>query len=320
MTAPGLAVRAATGDLAGFLRLPGAPDLTGAYEAMAAAGETRPEWCFLLERAGRPVGRVGFRVEATCPPEFLGDLPAREVWPFGVELPWADAGWLAAGRALLGEAMGRIRPDLPEPPQARLNVARDDRVDQRRAVLEAVGMTLFQEKQGFCWRDGGGPPAVPDRLRFRSVRETGREAYRAVLGRTGAGTLDRNDSWYRRLAGEANWAGVFMTFLDPPDEPTWLLGELPTGEPVGVVAVSPFGEPDTATIVFIGVLPEQRGHGYVRDLLRAGTAAARAAGFTAMLSDADVRNAPMAAAFEATGHRADARPWHVWHYRAAATS
>jgi RimJ/RimL family protein N-acetyltransferase len=282
---------------------------------MVAAGTTRPDWCFVLEREGRPVGRVGFRVEDTCPPQFLGDLPAREVWPFGLELPWADADWLAAGRALLGGAVERVRPDLPEPPQARINAELHDHVEQRRAVLEAVGMTLFQEKRGFLWTDGGTRPEVPDRLRFRSVRETGREAYRAVLGRAGAGTLDRNDAWYRRLAGEANWSAVFMTFLDPPDEPTWLLGELPGGTPVGIVAVSPFGEPDTATVVFIGVVPEQRRHGYVRDLLLAGTAAARDAGFTAVLSDADVLNAPMAAAFEATGHRGDARAWHVWHYR-----
>ncbi|MEM9491708.1 MAG: hypothetical protein AAGC55_21355, partial [Myxococcota bacterium] len=61
--------------------------------------------------------------------------------------------------------------------------------------------------------------------------------------------------------------------------------------------------------------PEQRGNGYIDELLRAGTRAAIAAGFDSMLSDADVDNTPMTAAFERNGHRGDGRPWHKWHYR-----
>ena len=38
-------------------------------------------------------------------------------------------------------------------------------------------------------------------------------------------------------------------------------------------------------------------------------------GFTSILSDTDVLNAPMIAAFERAGHYAGVRPWHVWHYR-----
>jgi GNAT superfamily N-acetyltransferase len=131
----------------------------------------------------------------------------------------------------------------------------------------------------------------------------------------GAGTLDRNDAWYRDLAGEANWSSVFMTFLDDRDAPTWLMGRHPDGDPVGIVAVSAFDEPGTATITMIGVVPEHRGHGYIDDLIPAGTAAARGAGFTSMLSDADVLTIPMATAFQRNGHRGSIRPWHSWHYR-----
>jgi len=155
---------------------------------------------------------------------------------------------------------------------------------------------------------------APTRLRFRDIDDVGRDAYRTVLGRVGEGTLDRNDAHYRRLAGEQNWASVFMTFLADADAPMWLLATLPSGQPVGIVAMSRWDD-TTATITFIGVVPEQRGHGYVDDLVRAGTAAAQAAGYRATLSDADVLNGPMCAAFERTGHRPDVRAWHKWHYR-----
>ena len=65
----------------------------------------------------------------------------------------------------------------------------------------------------------------------------------------------------------------------------------------------------------IGVVPEQRGRGYVNDLLAEATADAADRGFTSIISDTDVLNAPMIAAFERAGHREGVRPWHVWHYR-----
>ena len=254
----------------------------------------------VLLDGGGPVGRVGVRVEETCPAEFLGDLP-----PYETNLDLHATGRAAA---LLLDA---ARTAGPWPVQARVNSARSDRVEELRAAYEAAGMELFQEKQGFTWT--GSPVTVPDRLTFRSVGPVGRDAYRDVLAACGEGTLDRNDAWYRRLAGPANWGSVFMTFCGAGDP--WLLASLPGGEPVGVVAVSPFGEPGVATIAFIGVVPAHRGHGYVDDLLAAGTAAARDAGFTSVLSDADVLNPPMTAAFARAGHLPDVRPWHVWHYR-----
>lgn len=270
------------------------------YSVRAEAGG------LVLLRDGEPVGRVDVRVEETCPAEFLGDLPPYETNLAGLELPWDDP---AAGAVLLDAA----RAAGPAPVQARLNAERPELLAERRAAYEAAGMVLFQEKQGFCWT--GSPVTVPDRLDFRTVRSVGRDAYRDVLARCGEATLDRNDAWYRDLAGPANWGSVFMTFCEAGDEDTWLLASLPGGDPVGVVAVSPFGEPGTATITFIGVVPEHRGNGYADDLLRAGTAVARDAGYTSITSDADVVNAPMATAFARAGHRPDRRPWHVWHYR-----
>ena len=156
---------------------------------------------------------------------------------------------------------------------------------------------------------------MSDRLIFRPLLEVGERAYKAVMAPCGEGTLDRNDHYYWGLAGPDNWAAVMMGFAEPEDASTWLLGYL-GDDPVGYVAISPFDEDATATVVHIGVLPHHRGHGYLNDLLAAGTETAREAGFRAILSDVDVENAPMRAAMLRAGHREDARPWHVWAYRA----
>ena len=68
--------------------------------------------------------------------------------------------------------------------------------------------------------------------------------------------------------------------------------------------VMPARSPTFLTIGYIGIVPEQRGHGYVNDLLARGTATLRAAsGDDAIRADTDLDNAPMAAAFERAGYR-----------------
>jgi ribosomal protein S18 acetylase RimI-like enzyme len=298
--------------------LDGAPAVDAAYRRLVQGGATRPEWCHVLRRGGVDIGRVGFRVAATCPPELLGRLPAREVFPVGLWLRWDELDWLEAGRFLIERAFEGIRREVPEVLQAIIH-QRDERASERRRLFEACGMQLFQEKQGYGWRSGDAPPADQSRLTLLTLERAGRDRFRDALGRAGENTLDRNDRFYREHAGEANWANVLLTLHEPAGAGSWLLALDEKGRDVGVVAVSRFGAPGlgdrTATITFIGVVPEQRGKGYVGDLLRAANEGALRAGFDSMLSDTDVLNTPMASAFVRNGHRADICTWHKWHYR-----
>ncbi len=295
--------------------MPGDPDDYGAtVTRLWESGEGRREWSFVLEDAGERVGRIAYRIEETCQRELLGDLPPYELFVYGWWLPWEHHP-IQAGATLIAGSVERLPEDLPALVQLRLNAAFHSDIDERVQVAEASGFELFQEKEGVLWENGGTVVQVPDRLRFQPVSEVGREPYRAVLASAGRGTLDRNDRYYYRLAGEENWSNVFMSFLAPDDEDTWLMGSLPDGTPVGFVGVSHFMEPDVATIAFIGVAPDHRGHHYIDDLLLAGTAAAQRRGFRSILSDVDTLNAPMLSAMERNGHHAGRHPWHIWHYR-----
>jgi RimJ/RimL family protein N-acetyltransferase len=305
-----------------FAAVPGAEDSSAAITSLRADPD-RDLWMFLLERNNQVVGRAGFFSEPTHRLDFDSDLPDRELNLFGPWLPWDDDDWLEAGVELLTAGVGQIDAPGCDYWDARVNPEVHDHADQRRRLMEAAGMSLFQEKHGYHWDDPGAPVVAPDRLRFRTITETGEDLYRDTLGRVGRGTLDRNDRWYHAKAGEANWAAVFVGSVGDGDAEMWLHGELADGTPVGFVAMAdfsfdnptPWDVTPCATVFFIGVVPEQRGNGYVDDLLLAGTAAAQRRGYRAVLSDVDVLNRPMGKAMERCGHRSDTRPWHVWFFR-----
>lgn len=232
---------------------------------------------------------------------------------YGLDLPW-DGDYIDAGRRLLNESVTAIRGEVPDLLEARINNEGRLHSDARCHVMETVGMELFHEKRGFSWIDDGSRVAVGDRLEFRSVAETGTDAFRSVMAACGEGTLDRNDRYYWEGCGPDNWSAQMITYLTEEDASMWLVG-YHDRLPVGFVAV---GSDDDwgSTIIHIGVLPEHRGNGYIDDLIGAGTAAAQGSGVATMLSDVDVINEPMMNAMRRAGHSAHHRPWHVWVYRA----
>jgi GNAT superfamily N-acetyltransferase len=264
--------------------------------------------CFEGEKE---MGRVGFSTEATTPdPAWLGDLPSAETFLFGLELPW-EGDWFAVGQELVLRAMEGLAPDSPRVIQANTNLEIHQAPWSRLHLFEAIGFGLFQEKHGYLWVDAGEPMKAG--IVTRSLDEVGDDVYREVFAGVPAGTIDRNDAYYWAGAGPENWARVMMGFGQPEDRSTWLIGYEGT-EPVGMVALSAFDEPETGTIAYIGVLPEHRGYGYGRRLLTAATVAARGRGFKQILSDVDVLNRPMRAAMVAAGHQPDLRRWHKWAY------
>lgn len=278
------------------------------------SGESKPSWCFLLEEGGEQLGRIGFRVEpTTSDPRWLGSLPPEELFAFGLHLPW-EGDYLGMGRRLLSESLSVIANEVPDLLEVRINNETDSDALARCRLMEACGLGLFQEKQGFSWVDDGIPIKVDDRLKFLSIQEVGGDMYRSVMGPCGEGTLDRNDRYYWGGCGAEAWAEQMTAYVGEADSQMWLVAQRGDSA-VGFVAVANH-DGWGSTIVHIGVIPEQRGNGYIHDLLAAGTAAAQQAGIKTMLSDVDVLNQPMINAMRRAGHRDDHRPWHVWVYRA----
>jgi RimJ/RimL family protein N-acetyltransferase len=302
-----------------FLRFPDDPeDFPSTVAELWESGRSGPDLCFVAERGGQRVGRIGFFSEPTLPQGVaaeLGDLPAREAWAFGLSLPW-QRDWRDTGVGLLAGALEGVCALLPDEPQLRINADVHSHPELRREVVEAAGFDLLQEKEGVLWTGDAPRIQVPDRLRFRTMPDVGSEFLAELVSRVGDGTLDRNDRYYFTRMAPRDWGRVYVSFFESSE--LTLVG-FRDEEAVGFAAVSSFDGADTATIVFIGIVPEHRGNGYVDDLLLAATDAATRAGYRRILSDVDVENRPMLAAMERCGHPAAATPWHIWHYRADRT-
>jgi len=266
---------------------------------------------FVAEREGRAVGRLAY-VNAPAASVLPGVLETSMV---GLWLPWNAVNAVEVGRRLIVETLealpdGVLAVDGYANPEYMLGA------DVRRAVFEAAGMPLFQEKEGFLWQSSNRDAPLPwaPRLDFMSAEEVGEEPFARVMARAVVGTLDRQDRYYRELVGPEGWGREILGFLGDGAS-SWLIALEEDGTEVGYVLIGGFDEPGRATIVHIGVVPESRGHGYVDELLQAGNAAARRRGFDRILSDVDVDNPPMLAAMERNGHSAAATTWHVWHHR-----
>jgi ribosomal protein S18 acetylase RimI-like enzyme len=280
----------------------------GQVRSMLDEGTTKLDWCFLVAVDSLVVARVAFAFDE--PP---ANAPL-ELYLFGLSLEWERLLARDAALAMLKQALPVLSAVGP-PIDARVNREVHADFAKHRQLLEDAGFGLFQEKEGFFCEAGAVPVRRSRRLRFRSLSEVGRDEFISILARGPADTLDRNDRYFYELTGPVGWATVMMGFLGPGDEDTWKLAYDADGRPVGYMMLSAFDEHGTGTIAHVGVVPEQRGRGYIDDLLAETAADAETRGFRSILSDADVLNAPMCAAFERAGHRSGVRPWHVWHYR-----
>ena len=296
------------GEAAWFASLAG-DDIADQISDAWTEGTSRPDWTLVAIAEGQPVARGALFAE----PVGGGVQTLEGVAAF----LWADLDHPLHGdatRMLLDALAARLGPFGPTTLNRRLNAERHADVPAWRSLLEAAGFELLQEKEGLAWDPTA--PALPDydRLQFRSLAEVGRDAFRDVVAQTADGTLDRNDQYYISLCSPGPWAEELIGFLAPEDESSACLAYTRDGDVAGFVMVGTF-DPDTWTIVHVGVVPQLRGRGYVHDLLARADTTARERGFSSGLSDVDVLNAPMIAAMERSGHRRGQRPWHVWHYR-----
>jgi RimJ/RimL family protein N-acetyltransferase len=131
----------------------------------------------------------------------------------------------------------------------------------------------------------------------------GEAAFLAALELVSTGTLDARIVADRERLGPTGEAREILDDVLSLDVmPGWLeLAFDVSGDLVGLVM--PARAPAMATIGYIGVVPAQRGRGYIDDLLAHCTATLRRdIPELQIRADTDQANAPMAAAFERAGY------------------
>jgi len=261
-----------------------------------AAGRRRPEWLWLALRGDRVVARAGWWSRAGDQHPLLMDI-------FDIDGDADD------GVRLLKTALPAVVPAGATPPEYGRFLPADWRdhqharqaVDDRMGALERVGAKLFVERLRLEWRPGTPVAELSGRLTFRPVRTPGElmELMTLVLD----GTLDAHsrDDLTRMTPEQAaheQYHNEFERYASPRE--WWRIATLPGGEPVGFVIPAHNGY--NPIIAYLAVVPAHRGHGYVHDVLAAGTSLLAAQNVPRIRAATDVGNAPMAAAFALAGY------------------
>lgn len=251
-------------------------------EQMFAAGTMRPEWCFLAHnQSNQPVGRVAFWTlpGLTSPLDLVL-----------CDVDWHEHGH-ATGRSLILHVLELARElgatsigyALDDPPAA---PHFHHHMDERLALLHELGFGLvratFRVESPEDLR-----PAPRSRLRYRSISEVGEERFLDAIARVSEGSFDQRILADRaRLGIEEQAREMFDELLLMEYEPEWWrLAYTPAGEMVGLIM--PASNYVFGVVGYIGVVPEQRGHGYVDDLLAEISTILHAAGYKRIRADGE---------------------------------
>ncbi|WP_198659325.1 GNAT family N-acetyltransferase [Nocardiopsis sp. FIRDI 009] len=272
------------------------------YAREAADRRYRPEWTWIAERDGRVLARAlwwgfpdgGSPLALNC----LSTAPGADD-PVGLA-----AGLLAAGhRAITGagaEELPGYHLKLPVGWRERPEVVRA--LDWRREAAARAGLEEENERLRFEWTPDTPLPAPEGRLVY--TPEPDDDAFAEVFRRVAVGSLDFATRQELRVMTPERQAREDLELYRgfPGDRGWWRLARTPEGELVGLIV--PTRNPYGPTVGYIGVVPEWRGHGHVRDMLAETTRILVAEdGAEHVTAVTDTANAPMAAAIEATGYR-----------------
>ncbi len=278
----------------------GAAGFTRFIQELWERGSSKPEWCFVVESGDEILGRVVYR----------GD--GEELHFTGLSLPWGGD-FLAIGKMLFDESLAALQKQGVIRLEAFISSTTPNAA-QIRQLLESIKIPLVQEKVRFTW--SGQPAQIEQRLIYRPFSEGDDAAFTDVIRRVSTDSLDRLDVLQRESLGVKEFAQEYFRMLryEFAFYPHWwLLAYTQANELVGHVVNLPYNlDQHEGTIGYIGVVPEQRGHGYINDILAQSMSVMIQDGIKTIICDTDQLNAPMIAAFKRQGYDYTGTVW-VYH-------
>ncbi|ORT57197.1 GNAT family N-acetyltransferase [Streptomyces sp. CB03238] len=255
------------------------PDPLGA-RAAHARNTHRPEW-----------KRVALRG---------GEVVARGAWWGGpddntpININWFDVaeGEEEAGAHLLRTSPYQVELEINLPAGWRGDAVTRAAGEARLRAARAAGYEVLVERFMYRWTPDRGLPERPGRLTFAA--EPDDAVFFDALRRIHSVTLDAHALRAIAEGGLDQAAQEELDFFHwcPSPREWWQVAYTPDGDLAGIHI--PAHNPSGPCVGFIGVVPEQRGHGYAYDLLAECThfLVERGADFVAGATDQG--NVPMA--------------------------
>ncbi|MFZ6991547.1 GNAT family N-acetyltransferase [Curtobacterium sp. RRHDQ66] len=263
------------------------------YRQESAARNLRPEWSFLAERDGRPVGRaIWWGGADAATPSTLDDVIV-SASEHGDRVAIAT-GLIRAGAQAFGtlpEWIVDVAVDWHDDPSAVAAVA------WRAKAAQSAGLVRTTERVSFAWTPSAG---VPDTGSFR-FREGDDAEFTDLFARVTVGSLDAHTVATVERLGARGTAADDLDFYRslPGRREDWRIAVDTDGLTVGFVLATRTAY--DAAISSIGVLPQHRGRGVVDALLGEGLRVHADAGEDRVVGTTDAANTPMRRAFERAG-------------------
>lgn len=253
-----------------------------------SSGNYRPEWTWLAVDGDELAGL------AVCWGFPAGDQP------LALDCLYA-APSVAERIPLWAELIRR----LPTPMEYHIFTVPSERANPEiKARIEAAaeaGLGTLTERFRYQWTADDPLPGRSSRLRFTESPDD--EAFIDVFEQISIGSLDMaTREGIAELGARANAEQDVAHYqMMRGSRDRWMLAHDAAGELVGCAL--PSANDGGPVVGYLGVVPGQRGHGYVDDLLAEITWSLAGDGATSIRADTDTTNLPMAAAFDRTGYR-----------------
>ena len=257
-----------------------------------ASGNYRTEWSWIAEQNGRPVARALWWGPADFSTPVSLDcltvatrVPEREA--IGAALIRAGLDAFGAGPSL--EFNVDVSPGWVE------DAATVAAVQWRAKAARAGGFSRTTERVSFARSSTDPLPFRSKRLLFVPGSD---ETFHALFAGVAAGSLDAHTlDMVAREGIDALADDDLEFYLSLPGERNaWRVAQLHDGTVVGFII--PTRTAYDASISYLGVLPEHRGHGYVHDLLAEMVHIHHDDGQPRIVGTTDAANLPMRSAFE----------------------
>jgi len=259
---------------------------------------SKPEWCFIVEVGNNGKGRIGFFK--------AGD--EKNLNMFALHFPGLDDANSATPEMFLTEIFGFMR----NKGVLSINYHLDSETENHIMLLEVLkktGMQVTQSKKSYLLERKASSKPSQNRLDYKTLSEVGKEAFLTAISEVTQGTLDREDERVYKERGKEKAAEEHMNLLkDIGDrDDTWYLA-YEQGVFVGLVIPQKIDK-QTGVINYIGVVPAQRGKGYVSALLEKGISSLFQRKFQRIIADIDELNFPMEKALKKLGFKEDKKIW-----------
>lgn len=250
------------------------------------------EWCFVVEDGGKFISRLAFDILPSEPLNLM-------VWGFYVP---EGQNYLNIGEKLFKGAIEQFKCRGIKLIEYHLYGNEDKKFNEQRDLLLTAGFEIQQEKKNYQFAEGK-LPELSGRLQYKSLSEVGELECINVIKRVTEKTLDTYDKKDVKEFGAEEAARKYFYGLKDIDfnEDWWKLAYENNGDIAGLIIPHRFSM-EYGAINYIGVVPEKRGRGYVKDLLIIGTSILKEDGIKKIIADIDINNFPMENALKSVGY------------------